>query len=98
MICFRLTIRHLLPDNPASPGSAFDFAFLFQEIQGVADRGPTDVELAGQIGFGRKLAARCKGSIGDQLFNALSGLFVKLCSHHSTERWNKNGPKSELRF
>ena len=87
-----------LPDDSPSPGCAFDFAFLFQDIQGVADRGPADVELASQIGLGRKLAAWCKGSFCDQPFNALSCLFVELCSDHSTKRWNKIGPKSELRF
>jgi aryl-alcohol dehydrogenase-like predicted oxidoreductase len=35
-----------LPENPPSPGSAFDFAFLFREIQGVADLAITP------IGFG----------------------------------------------
>ena len=87
-----------LPENPPSPGFAFDFAFLFQEIQGVADRGPTDIELASQIGLGRKLAAWRKGSFCDQPFNALSCLFVDLCSDHSIKRVEKFGPKSEIRF
>jgi hypothetical protein len=87
-----------LPDNSPLPGCAFDFAFLFQEIQGVADRGPTDVELAGQIGLGRKLASWCKSLFSDQPFNAQSCLFVKLCSNHRTKPWNKIGVKSELRF
>jgi hypothetical protein len=59
-----------LPENPPSPGFAFDFAFLFQEIQGVADRGPTDIELASQIGLGRKLASWCESLFSDQPFNA----------------------------
>jgi len=86
--------RTILP----CPGCAFDYAFLFQEIQGVADRGPADVKLASQIGLGRKLAARCKGSFCDQPFNALSCLFVELCSDHSTKRCNKFASKSEVRF
>jgi hypothetical protein len=87
-----------LPENPPSPGFAFDFAFLFQEIQGVADRGPTDIELAGQIGLGRKLASWCQSLFSYQPFNAQSCLFVKLCSNHRTKPWNKIGVKSELRF
>src|ERR1700692_2942430 len=86
-----------MPENPPSPGFAFDFAFLFQEIQGVADRGPTDIELASQIGLGRKLASWCESSFSDQPFNAQSCLFVELCSNHRTKRWNKIGLKSELR-
>ena len=67
-----------LPDNSPLPGGAFDFSFLFQEIQGVADRSPTDVEQVSQIGLGRKLAAWRKGSFCDQPFNTLSCLFVDL--------------------
>jgi hypothetical protein len=82
-----------LPDNSPLPGCAFDFAFLFQEIQGAADRSPTDVEQAGQIGLGRKLAAWRKGSFCDQPFNALSCLFVDLCSDHSIKRVEQIRPK-----
>jgi hypothetical protein len=82
-----------LPDNSPLPGCAFDFAFLFQEIQGAADRSPTDVEQASQIGLGRKLAAWRKGSFCDQPFNALSCLFVDLCSDHSTKRVEQIRPK-----
>jgi hypothetical protein len=75
-----------MTDDCPSPGCAFDFAFLFQEIQSVADRASTDVEFASQIGLARKLGARCKGSFFDQPFNALSCLFVEISSDHSTKR------------